>query len=438
MQTEPKENRLRSLLIIGLTLSFVSSPTTGWAQDTAELMDDDGLPRLVVGPTRRTRDRLAVPNTACSATTAVCQQVTSQLRHNFTLSTYFEVLNAKTFVADMKKESFNNTQWPDWFNVGARYLVKGSLSGKGPFALQLRLYDVIDKKTIPVKGQSHPRVKKRGLHRAVNRFINGVIRVVSGADGIFGSRLVYAMRTGERTAAIGVVGMDGFGEYTARGGEAFHMFPHFSPKGILYTSFQSGKPDLWVGTEQLTHDEFHYRGADMSGSGQIAASLSKGDGSDIYVLDKDGVIVRQITDDPAQDISPEWSPGSGQIAFVSDRAGGPQIYVVSAGGGGARRITMAGGYNTNPDWGPNNKIAFTGYTSTGADVFTVDMSGVMVRVTQDQGSNINPTWSRDGRYIAFISSREGGKKIWLASADGRWQFPISNSSRSYTYLKWSR
>lgn len=38
----------------------------------------------------------------------------------------------------------------------------------------------------------------------------------------------------------------------------------------------------------------------------------------------------------------------------------------------------------------------------GSDIFSVSESGEMRRLTQDQGFNKDPSWSRDGRYVAFI------------------------------------
>jgi len=409
------------------------------AQEVASDIDDDGLPRVIVGPAQRTRDFIARTDVQCAAAKSVCDTIDKQLAHNLELSTFFELVDPKTFVANMSTETLAETSWPDWFNVGARYLIKGTVSGTGPYDLELRFYNVLDKKTVKIPGQSSPALNKDEVPAAVNRFINGLIGALTGTPGIFGSKIVYAAKTGPGTRAIGMVEMDGSNQRGVAGGGTINLFPHFAPSGgVIYTSFRSGKPDLWVGKKRLTNDPWHYRGASYSSSGVLAASLSKGSGSDIYIV-TGGKPTKRLTHGQGENVSPTWSPDGSQIAFVSDRAGGPQIYVMGAGGGSARRLSMAGNYNSTPHWGPNNLITFASMTDGGSDIFTVDLSGTMVRITQDQGVNEDPCWSPDGRYIAFVSRRVGhGKKIWLASSDGRWQFPITKRGGSYSTPRWGR
>ncbi|HIN86286.1 MAG TPA: protein TolB, partial [Myxococcales bacterium] len=103
----------------------------------------------------------------------------------------------------------------------------------------------------------------------------------------------------------------------------------------------------------------------------------------------------------------------------------------------AKQLTITNNYNSTPHWGVNNLIVFAGMTASGSDIFTVDLSGNINRITQDQGTNLDPCWSPDGRYLAFVAIRKGkGKRIWISSADGRWQFPISKKSGSYSTLRW--
>ena len=45
-------------------------------------------------------------------------------------------------------------------------------------------------------------------------------------------------------------------------------------------------------------------------------------------MDSDGSNLRNLTNDPARDFSPSWSPDGRHIAFVSDRDGNEEIYVM--------------------------------------------------------------------------------------------------------------
>ena len=65
------------------------------------------------------------------------------------------------------------------------------------------------------------------------------------------------------------------------------------------------------------------------------------------------------------------------------------------------------------------------------------LEGSIDRLTQDQGDNEDPSWSPDGRYMVFASDREGGKRLWLMTADGQYQRPITRGS-GYSSPVWSR
>ena len=125
------------------------------------------------------------------------------------------------------------------------------------------------------------------------------------------------------------------------------------------------------------------------------------------------------------DIVPRYSPDGEQIAFASTRSGDYQIWVSDADGANARQLTYRFSVAATPHWSPEGEqIVFHGQTERGKDFDIYTMSarggGVPRRLTTDRSLDFVPTWSRDGRWIYFVSARGGGEKRtpWKIPAEG--------------------
>jgi hypothetical protein len=80
---------------------------------------------------------------------------------------------------------------------------------------------------------------------------------------------------------------------------------------------------------------------------------------EIYTMLDDGTEVIRLTNNPASDTQPVWSPGYQSIAFTSDRDGNSDIYLVDANGQNPHNLTQNPTEDRSPDWKPDAaEIAF--------------------------------------------------------------------------------
>jgi dipeptidyl aminopeptidase/acylaminoacyl peptidase len=81
--------------------------------------------------------------------------------------------------------------------------------------------------------------------------------------------------------------------------------------------------------------------------------------TDLWMCSIDGSNVRQVTNDPAHDRNPAWSPDGKWIAFESTRSGDSQIWLVSPEGGEPKQLTKISTEADTIVWAPDSKsLAF--------------------------------------------------------------------------------
>jgi Tol biopolymer transport system component len=168
--------------------------------------------------------------------------------------------------------------------------------------------------------------------------------------------------------------------------------------------------------------------------------------NDIWVVPAAGGAARNFTDHPGNDTQPTWSPDGNQIAFVSDRdpnRGG--IYVMPALGGRPERISPRGSVEavTSPQWSADGtELAHMRREPEGNVIQIVSLATRQTRritVPGEAGNRVDLSWSRDGRYFAYV---RGGReqevnRLWvLRAADGK-AFAVTDGTTGDWSPMWS-
>jgi len=181
----------------------------------------------------------------------------------------------------------------------------------------------------------------------------------------------------------------------------------------------------------------------------------------IFLAPMDGTTRARRFTHGKKDHSPRWSPDGKQLAFVSDRGERNQLFVAPMDGGEARQVTHSKWGVGQPAWSPDGtRIAYSARTGDYTEpkerqgternaprvvrdlrykldgigffderrvhIFVADVeSGEEMQLTSGDYFDDQPSWSPNGRTIAFVSDRERDRNqrqwrtdVWTVSAKG--------------------
>ncbi|MDQ2826787.1 MAG: hypothetical protein M3Y04_07500, partial [Actinomycetota bacterium] len=133
-------------------------------------------------------------------------------------------------------------------------------------------------------------------------------------------------------------------------------------------------------------------------------------------------------------------PESGGDAGAAGRVEPAQVFVVNADGSSPHTLTNRPlAFDASPAWAPDGQhIAFESTEDGKRAIWVMQADGLRLRrLTDDSGADAAPAWSPDGSRIAFMSDRDGNQEIYVTGADGTDTKRLTENPASDGFPVWS-
>ena len=203
-------------------------------------------------------------------------------------------------------------------------------------------------------------------------------------------------------------------------------------ESVIYSASRFGNQRFYVwriGKDGRNPQRLEYAGpyaiqpaVARSGSRLAFASTPDNQDQDIWCY-REGEAPRPFITSSLIDFSAEFSPDGRRVAFVSHRAGeSADIWLANADGSEPVQLTFVKNSAAGtPRWSLDGRSILFDLRTPDGEVGLCRVKadgGPIERVTSDPNSEVNGSYSPDGKWIYFRSERSGKSQIWRMPADG--------------------
>ena len=145
--------------------------------------------------------------------------------------------------------------------------------------------------------------------------------------------------------------------------------------------------------------------------------------ADIYIVDLERGGTTRLTNGPAANRNPLWSPDSTRVAYGSDRGGSTEFFVRSIAGGAEELLLKSSGlFQALELWAPDGRsIVYSQLDpETQRDLWILPLTGERV-ATPYLRTAASEFWARispDGRWLSYMSRENGANDLYVQPYPG--------------------
>lgn len=168
----------------------------------------------------------------------------------------------------------------------------------------------------------------------------------------------------------------------------------------------------------------------------LSTTNSKDD-HDIWIADEDGSHLRKLTSMPWLQHQPSWSPDAASIYFLSGKGDQTHdIWRVRVSDQHVEQLTANQLYHFDVDAATDGRLAYSSNRSGSYDIWVRSTGGEDTQLTHDAALDAHPSWSPDGKHLAFESSAGGVSGIWRMDASGNGRVRLTGDSVPARFPVW--
>lgn len=283
--------------------------------------------------------------------------------------------------------------------------------------------------------------------RQVHKLADTIYKELFGFNGIASTHFLFTNKyecpkTGKMVSEIFEADWDGANLRPLTVNCGYAVTPSYVPPlnggasgAFFYVSYKNGQPKIFVSSLK----EFNPVRFSLLKGNQLMPAISKSRDKVAFISDVTGnpdLFMQPINSDgspkgkPSQifssqkatQASPSFSPKGDKIAFVSNKDGAPRVYTLIIPQEGASlkniRPELISKYNkesTAPSWSPDGKkIAYTSMTDGTRQIWVYDFDKKRERqLTHGPGNKENPSWAPDSLHLVFNSSDKNTAEVYV-------------------------